>query len=212
MRGALQLHFHANGGHVIVDHVSAHGPYVTHMRGTLLVNSVEHLRQLGVYERYLELLEASARDHVAYAIAASWIPIEIALAHYQACDALKLGERDCQTLGSMMAQRIADTFLGTVLRVTRRAGVESFWSLMSQNSRIWDRMYLGGGVTVIQTGPKDVIVENHGLPLVTSRHWRFAYEAYWKALGAIFTKVAFVKAVHPREAHPHRIALAGSWV
>ena len=204
--------FHANGATIVLDHLSAHGPYVTHMRGTLLVNSIEHLRQLGVYERYLELLDARYREQIMFAIASSWIPIEVALVHYQACDDLKLSAPDCQALGSMMAERIANTFLGTVLRVTRSAGGQSFWSLMSQNSRIWDRMYLGGGVTVLQVGPKDAVLENHGLPLVTTRYWRSVYEAYWRALGALFAKVAFVKVVRAREPHPHRIAIAGSWV
>ena len=197
---------------VVLDYVSPLGPNVTHMRGTLLVNSLDNLRTLGLYDRYLEALPPSHQEVIPYTIAASWIPIDIALIHYETCDAIGLSEEQLEKMGEMMATRVADTFLATVLRTTRNAGVESFWTALSQNHRLLERMYQGGGMAVLKTGPKDLILENTGLPVVTSRYWRQVYVYYMKAVSGLFTKVAYAKLVQPRVAHVHSIAVACSWV
>ncbi|MDB4972787.1 MAG: hypothetical protein JWN48_1128 [Myxococcaceae bacterium] len=206
------LHTRADGQVPLVDHTSSQGPVVTHMRGTLLVSSVDNLRELGCHDRYFALLASEHRDAVKYCMATSWLPIEVALAHYQACDELDLDDAQRRQLGEMMANRVAATFLSALLRATRNVGLESFRLALSQNDRLWDRMYQGGGVRIYQTGPKDVVMENFGQPLVTSRHWRTAYAAYLGAVVRMFAKSAFVKQVHPREPSATSIAFAASWV
>jgi hypothetical protein len=197
---------------VVLDYTSPLGPNVTHMRGTLLANSLDSLRAISLYDRYLEMLPPSHREVIPYTIAASWIPIDIALIHYETCDAMGLSEAELEKMGEMMAARVAETFLSTVLRTTRNAGVDSFWTVLKQNNRLLERMYQGGGMAVLKTGPKDLILENTGLPVVTSRYWRRAYVYYMKAIGDMFTKVTYVKLVRPRVAHPHSVAIACSWV
>jgi hypothetical protein len=197
---------------VVVDHVSAHGPNVTHMRGIVLVKSIENLRLAGLEERYLRELEPDLHEPMRFLIAASWVPIDLAMAHYAACDRMRLDDRATEELGSLMANSMGGTLFNSLLRTTRNAGIESLWSVLKQNDRLWDRMYQGGGVTVIKTGPKDLVLENHGISLATSRHFRAAYRAYWIGLGRLLARVAYVKLIAPREPHPHRIAFAGSWV
>jgi hypothetical protein len=197
---------------VVLDYTSPLGPVVTHMRGTLLVNSLDNLRALGLFERYAETLPEAHRGVIPYTLAASWIPIDMALAHYDTCDALGLSEEQLAKMGEMMASRVADTFLGTVLRTTRNAGVETLWSALGHNHRLLERMYKGGGMAVLKTGPKDLVLENTGLPIVTSRYWRRVYVYYMQAIGNMFTKITYVKLVRPRVSHPHSIAVAASWV
>ena len=197
---------------VILDYTSPLGPDTTHMRGTLLVNSLDNLRALGLYDRNLALLPKTHRDVIPYTLAASWIPIDIALAHYETCEALGLDQHQLKQMGEMMAKRVADTFLGTVLRASRNAGVEGLWLALKQNHRLLGRMYQGGGMSVLKTGPKDLILENTGLPIVTCRYWRTVYVHYMNAIGGMFTKVTYVQLARPRLPHPHTIAIAGSWV
>jgi len=197
---------------VIVEHVSSLGPTATHMRGTLLVNSHENLRTLGLFEAYTAALSPRHREPIMYAIAASWIPMEVALAHYEACDSLALDPAQFAKLGELMAMRVTDTFLSSALRTTRNAGIESVWLALQHNDRLWDRMYMGGGVTVVRTGPKDLLHETHGLPLVTSRYWRSAYVHYVTAFTNLFTRASYVKAVRASAPDPHRIAVAISFV
>lgn len=199
-------------GEIVVDHISADGPTATHMRGIMLVSSLQNLREAGFYDRYMENLPPMHREPIAYTIAASWVPIDLMLAHYQACDRMQLDQSQIRVLGKLMADKAADSFLSVALRTLRDAGVETIWRLLAQQDRIWDRMYRGGGVTVLRTGPKDVLFENHGLPLVQSRYFRKAHVEYMRAVSSMFTKVVFTKEVRPREPHPHRIAIAGSWV
>jgi hypothetical protein len=100
-----------------------------------------------------------------FVIAASWVPIDLARAHYVACDRMKLGDRATEELGSLMAASVSGTLLASLLRTVRSAGLDSLWTVLKQNDRLWDRMYQGGGVTVIKLGPKDLILEN------TVFHW-----------------------------------------
>lgn len=197
---------------VLVQHVSSFGPHVTQVRGTLLAGSQATLRELGVYDRYQELLPPEMRDMLLCVLASSWVPIEAAVAHYEACDALMLDQAQIKIAGDRMAARVIDTFAGAALRTARSLGADSFWVVLQQNDRFYDRLYQGGGVTILQTGPKDVILENHGQPLAAVRYWRASYLAYMEALGKAFTNLAFVKLVHPRTPGPHAIAVAGSWV
>jgi hypothetical protein len=197
---------------VLVDHMSSQGPKVTHMRGILLVKSIENLRSAGLFERYAGTIEASLREQVEFSLASSWVPIELCEEHYAACDRLGLGDAEIERLGVLMAQEIGNTMMSVLLKSTRQAGVESNWSALKQCGRFWDRSYIGGGVTLLQAGPKDSIIEFHGISLAKSRHWRMASRAFWLGLGQITTRSAYVKLTLPREADAHRIAFAGSWV
>jgi hypothetical protein len=197
---------------IVVDHLSTHGPTVTHMRGTMLVNSRENLRELGLFERYVTKLPEAACEQLQQVLATNWVPVELALAHYLALDELMLDPQQIAEMGARSAERVKDTFMGAALRIARDAGADTYWMLLKQNPRIFDRMYQGGRVLVLQTGPKDVILENHGLPMASSRFFRGAYLAYMEAIGRAFAKVSFIKLVRPRNAHPHSIAVAGSWV
>lgn len=199
-------------GEIVVDHISSEGPTVTHMRGLMVVSSLSNLRAAGLFPRYQDSLPAAHRDGILYAIASSWVPVELALAHYHTIDRLNLGPAEVRNLGALMAQKVAESILSVALRTLRDAGVSTIWRLLAQQDRVWDRMYQGGGVTVLKTGPKDVVLENHGLPLLESRYFRAAHVAYLHAVSSLFTKVVFTKQVRAREPHPHRIAIAGSWV
>ncbi len=196
---------------MLIDHVSSHGPTVSCIRGILLVKSVENLRQAGLFERYARELESGYREQLEFAIAASWLPIAVGEAHYAACDRMQLGDAEIEHLGRLMAVSMGSTLMSTLLKVTRQAGVENMWSALKQNDRIWDRMYQGGAVTLIQTGPKDLMLEHRGIPLAQSSYWRAALRAYWLALGKLMTNAVYVKQIRPRHAHPHSVAFAGSW-
>lgn len=199
-------------GKLLLDHVSRHGPTVTHIRGVVLLKSVENLRKAGLFERYAAALDPAYREQIEAALASSWLPLAVAEAHYAACDGMRLGDAEIDRLGALMAEGMSNALFSMLIKVTRQAGVESMWSALKQNDRIWDRMYQGGQVTIIQTGPKDLITENRGISLAQSRYWRCGLRAYWMALGKLMTNVVYVKSIPPREPHPHSVAFAGSWV
>jgi hypothetical protein len=197
---------------LLVDHTSAEGPKVTHMRGILLVKSVENLRGAGLFERYARIIDPALRERVEFALASSWVPIELCEEHYAACDRLGLTDSEIERLGALMAESISNTMMSVILKATRQAGVESVWPALKQCGRFWDRSYRGGGVVLMQAGPKDSVMEFHGLSLAKSRHWRMGARAFWLAIAQVTSRTAYVRLVPPRASDPLRVAFAGSWV
>lgn len=197
---------------VLCDHRSAGGRAVTHVRGTLLVSSLQVLKEAGRYERYLRELPEQWHEPVLFAIALSWVPVEVAIAHYAACDALALSDRELGTIGELVAGRLAETFLGSILQAARGAGVDAPWIALRAQPRIWDRIYQGGGVKVWRTGPKDAKAEFYGLPLTQFHYFRIAYCGYYRGLANLFVRSAYVKATRAEEPKPDTFAIAASWV
>ena len=71
------------------------------MRGTVIVSSLLGLRDGGHFDAYLPKLTPLHRDAIPQVVAGEWVPIELAMAHYRACDALglpvvKLGPKEAR--------------------------------------------------------------------------------------------------------------------
>jgi hypothetical protein len=115
---------------IVVDHVSPHGPNVTHIRGIILTKSMENLVGAGLHERYLRELEPELHEPMRFVIAASWVPIELARAHYAACDRMKLGDRATEELGSLMAASMSSTLFASLLRAVWSTGLASLGTVL----------------------------------------------------------------------------------
>lgn len=202
----------ATSGRVVVDYKSADGPTVTHMRGLLLVNFLSKLRENGLEERYLSALPSRARGVLTGVIASSWVDLETALPHFQACETLDISEEKLEKFGRELAGRVTDTWLGTVVRAARNSGFEAMGAVLKQNDRNFSRMYKGGRTQVIEHGAKEMVVEDHGNPLLALQVFRCSYLGYMKGLAHLFTKTAYVKFVPPLQHDRHGIATHFSWV
>jgi hypothetical protein len=197
---------------LLVEHQSLHGPQVSYVRGILLVKSLENLRAAGLFERYARALPSATLDELVYVLAASWVPVELAMAHYSACDRMELSESEVEQLGARMGENYGQSVVGTLIKAARLSGIEGTWTALRQIDRIWDRMYQGGTTVLFQTGPKDLVLEHTGLPLAESPYFRTALRTYWLYFGRLASRTAYMKIVRPRHPHPHTIALEGSWV
>lgn len=201
---------------VLLEYTSPHGPLVTHLRGTVLADMQKNLRDLGIYDRYMSALSPESRERLSAAIASSWIEIGSALEHYtlieQIAVELRLTDEQIEEIATRIVRRATETFIGSMVRATRSAGVESFAYVMSKNDRLWDRFYMGGGCTVTVHGPKELTLENHGNPLFGLRMFRVGYDAYTKVLTGLFCKTAVIKGVRPRHPRQHTLATRFSWV
>jgi hypothetical protein len=195
-----------------LDYQSPEGPTVTHVRGTLIARGLENFKEFGVFDEYKRLLPELHRDAILYGVASSWLPLETAFAHYSACDALELGDLECGALGTMMAQRLADTWFAGALRKSRAMGFEGFRFATSKLDVLTQRMYRGGSCTVIETGPKDLIYEFDGCSLARSRYFSLSYAAFAKAAASMFCKAVFVRPVAARKPSPYVLPLAFSWI
>lgn len=166
-----------DSGQVIVPLPAPRGslPAATHVRSTLLLSSQQTLRAHDLYDRYVERLAPEHRGAILDAVAGVWLPMEVGMAHYAACEALALRAEEQSALGREVNQRVQGSFLGLLARTARGAGVTP-WTIMGGLGRLWGRVIDGGGgVEVTRTGPKDARVELVGLPLLGVPYFRHAF-------------------------------------
>ncbi len=135
---------------------------LSHVRGTLLASSMQSLRSRGLFERYSALLSDSYRDRVLNSVAGEWLTTEIALAHYRACDALRLSVEDQIGMGRDVSRRTHETFLGLLVKMARGVGVTP-WVVFPKINSLYMRIFRGGGIQITRLSPKDARVQTLGL-------------------------------------------------
>ena len=184
----------ATGSQLLIDHKSSAGDTVVQVRGSLIVSSLQTLRELEFFPRYLEHLPAASHDDVLLALAASWLPLNVAMTHYAACDAMRLDDTELEMIGQAVSGRIMGTFLGTLLRGSRQIGAPSAPLVaLKHYDKLWDRLLVGGACNVVQTGPKDAIIESKGLPMFRYRYFRVAYASLIRGAGLMFANTFYAR-------------------
>jgi hypothetical protein len=196
---------------ILVEYRSPEGPVATQVRSTLLMSGIQALRTFGYYERYLERLPREYHDRILFAVGPEWLPIELGVVHYRACDALDLTDSELDEIGQHVSQKIMGTFLGTLTRSTRDIG-GSPWLPLSQYARLWQRILVGGSCRVEQIGPKDAIVTSRGIPMLETRYFRTAYRGVQRGAGLLFAKIVTARESKLADKDPHSTATLLSWV
>jgi hypothetical protein len=194
----------------LTRHESSAGPVVVQVRGSLIASSLHTLRELSLFERYLKGLPREHQEPILFALASSWLPVELALAHYGACEAMELPEAELLKIGEHVSQRIMGTFLGTLMRSSRQMGAGATPLIpLRQYHRLWDRLLLGGGCTVQSSGLKDVTIESRGVPMFRYRYFRVGYMGLIKGAGLLFAKSVFTRV---RTTSETALTIEASWV
>jgi len=174
-------------------------PVATHCRSTLLVTSQTALKRHSRYEAYAGTLASKHAEAIKSSAAGMWLPIEVGLAHYGACEALNLSTEEQLELGGEVVRALQRTFIGSALKAASSgagigplAGLEKF-------ATIYSRSIKGGGARVVRLGPKDARVDFVGLPLAAVRYFRVAYRGFIQAGCEFFT-------------HRVHVAELGAWL
>ena len=147
---------------------------ITAVRSTLIQSSLNTLRARGHFDRYLGTLDPNFRESILGSLAPEWLPIDVAMAHYAACDALNMSQTELHEIGEDVGNRIQGTFIGTLVRRARTVGLTP-WIPLGQFGRLWERLIQGGGAGVTRVGPKDVQVDFHLLTLARYAYFRVAF-------------------------------------
>ena len=182
---------------------------VGEVRSTLITSSLQSLRERRYLDAYLEALPRPMHDAILTAVAGSWMPIEIARAHYEACDTLRLADEEREAIGAEVGTRVYGTFLGTLVRAARGAGITP-WLGLQQYARMWSRIFRGGDVAVFKTGPKDSRLEMLGLPLARYDYFRAGFRGVNRATCGLFAATVFVHEV-PRLCTDNSLGFKISW-
>ncbi|MFT3925827.1 MAG: hypothetical protein QM778_25010 [Myxococcales bacterium] len=153
------------------------------VRSTLIQSSITALRNHGHQERYLARLNDLSPEHrerIVGSLAPEWLPVNVALAHYEACDELGLSENEVAGLGEEVGERVQGTFMGTLLRGARSIGLTP-WTPIGQLPRLWDRVFQGGGIGVTKRGPTDALIELREMTLARTAYFRSAVRGVFMA-------------------------------
>ena len=149
-------------GKVIIDYVEPVLP-VTAVRSTLITSSLMSLRERGLFERYDALQTSPHRNTIMNLVAGEWLPVEVVQAHYEACDALGLSVDEQIAIGKDVSRRIHETFLSLIVKAARGVGMTP-WVLLPKGRAMQSRLCKGGGIRILELGPKSARIELARLP------------------------------------------------
>jgi hypothetical protein len=195
----------------VLEHQSPGGPQLTRVRGSLIASSLQALRELGYFERYRALLPDARREAVLHCAPNSWVAVDLAQVHYEACDALALSEPTTRAVGEAVSQRIMGAFLGTMMRSGRAVdALPSPWIPLKQYGRIVDRLLDGGSHVVTELGPKAALIESSGLSLLRIWYVRTAMLGITSGVAGLFAKSCTTSELPG--ADPEQIRISLHWV
>jgi hypothetical protein len=183
---------------------------VTHVRGSLLLSSMLSLTERGFRDAYLRELPPQLQSVIPSVVAGEWIAMDIARAHYEACDRLPLTANDVYEIGATVAKRMTSGIIGTLVRISRAAGVTPGTQL-DHYPRIWERLMKGGAVAVTLRGPKEVRLELRGMPLSSIPYYRYACRGTQYGMFSLFATKVYVTEV-PALCTPSALGYRIAWV
>lgn len=160
------------GGEIRIPH-APHSRPVTAVKNVLLQASLARLKETGLYPRYAANVSPSVPEQIESNLAMSWMPIELAVAHYGACESMVLDTEQVTEVGTGVGERVKETQLVTSSKKTREEDTSN-WDNMGSLYRIWARSFQGGSVQIVKLGPKDMLLEQRGFVLTQYRYYRQA--------------------------------------
>lgn len=173
-----------------------HVPPTTEFRSTWLSSSLRSIRERKLLESYLSHLPAEYHEPVLSTVVGVWLPSEIAVAHYEACDRLGLTEQEQVAIGADVGRHALGTVLSVAVSLAKGAGVTP-WTILTRLPSVWQRIWIGGGVAIIKVGPKDARAEIGGWPCARVPYTRVALRGVISGLVGLFSEKAYVRELRP---------------
>jgi hypothetical protein len=178
-----------------------------HLRSTLLQGSKQSLEAAGHGDDYARAMPPEALRALSSAVAGMWLPLELGVAHYGACDALGLSAESEVQLGRGTLARTKTLLLGTALALAKGGGVTP-WTLLPHAQRMWSRGCDGGAMKVTRVGPKEAHVTLVECPLLASHYFRHGLRGLvWGVIELVCTKayVSELKVMRPESVVLYRL-------
>jgi hypothetical protein len=158
---------------------------VGRVRSTLIGASIQALRRRGHEPEYGALLPNHVRRPLFDAVPGTWLPIGLAIAHYEAVERLDLAPSQRLELASEVAQQVQGSL---VLTLGRGGAGPTPWTVLAQAQRLWDRLLDGGAIGVTKVNTKEARIEALGLPLARIPYVRLALRGFVSASCEPFAK------------------------
>jgi hypothetical protein len=182
----------------------------TDLRSTLLTTSLRSLKANGLLDAYLKLLPAEHHDALTNIVAGVWMPIEIGIAHYSAIDALGLTAAQIAVLGKDVGERVQGSILGLMVRTAKSSGLTP-WAGLRNCPLFYERMFIGGAVSLVKLGPKEARIELVSNPLFGIPYFRHALRVIATTGIELFCEKAYSYEL-PKHLGPTAFSFRLSWV
>ncbi len=173
-------------------------------------SSLQAVRDRKLFDRYRELLPREYHAAILDSVAGVWLPMEVGVAHYRACDQLGLSKRETWDIGVQVTRRVHGTTLGLAVRLAKQTGVTP-WTILAQLGRLWERIYMGGGVAVYKRGPKEAVIDIVGWPLAPIGYVHQTMPAVVLGIVEMFCQKAYISDV-PSLYSKTTVGLKAQWV
>jgi hypothetical protein len=196
-------------GEILIPHTPTVVPLAA-VRNVFIQSSLVGLKANGYYDRYVQLIDPAVLSELLSSLAPGWIPVELATAHYEACEGLVLSPQQLTEIGGQVGDRLAESALVSAAKRVREADFD-MWDVMLSLHRMWGRLYQGCSVQVVKLGPREKVIETRGLSLFRFHYYRqtslAAIAAAYRSLGAHETSVKIVS----YSAKNHDMVVRTSW-
>lgn len=159
---------------IIVPHDDARGP-LTAVRRMPIHSSLAELQALGVYDNYRSIIDPATLTSINEAIGPGWIPADLAVKHYEACDKLGLKDEQVQELGARSGENIGSALLVAGATLPELKTEQATWAMITAFSRMGRRMYEGSSAQYVKLTPHDLQIEYVGNPLFSTSYYRNGY-------------------------------------
>jgi hypothetical protein len=163
----------------------------TAFKSTWLTASLDTLRARGHFDRYVENLDPGHRDTILSSVAGAWVPVEVCLAHYRACEALGLSLEEQIQMGRGVLHKLERTIFSLAFRVAREAGMTP-WTMLRVLPIEFDRQWRGGACGIFRVGPKDARIEMIGFPVSAIPYARIALRGLTMGLCDLVCRRSYV--------------------
>lgn len=183
----------------------------SHVRSSLLLSSIQSLKQHSLYDRYVAQLDAQNRETLLSMVAGVWLPMDVGMSHYIACEALGLSVAEQVQIGREVNDRIQGSLMGVLVKTAKNVGATP-WTPLESSARLWERTFQGGaGVCVTEVGPKEARVELVGLPILDILYFRHAYRGAFLGALELFAQKVYVSEIRSAAASGE-VRFRISWV
>jgi hypothetical protein len=183
---------------------------VHQVRSTLLCAGIRALDERGLLSPYREALRSAVRSEIDSLVAGRWVPIELALAHYTACQQLPLDRGTIEDIGNSVGRKIQQSVISVLVRLSREAGATP-WQVFPHVPRLNDLTWRGGAFEIVKVGPKDVRMDWVGQPLAAIEYYRRSFCGFTRGLLELFCRRCYVRVLRER-CSPTVISLRIAWV
>ena len=167
-------------------------PLATQFRSTWLTSSIRAIKDRKRWDEYLTYLPVEHHRTVADSVAGTWLPVSVSVAHYEACDRLAFPQSELVAIGREVHTYAQATVFGMLVKLATGAGVTP-WTAFSQFHRLWERVWVGGGVGVYKIGPKEARLEIVAWPCSGSSYIRHAMRGVVVGMLEMFCTKAYMK-------------------